>query len=275
VISVAKKDLSCMFKKLTIACLIVSLCRPRNRRDGTQNICRIKGQDENVLRGIGLWLGSTERVRPNDGPTDASTCQGAGNVSNRVATPDAKQSGLDELRRRKTRVLVMVTATVPATGRRGAADKVDCSVRRTTARASTAVSWRFASLMGPNTEDQAGYALCEGQVTTRIRRSQWSQIPAVANRATFHAVSERWIHHAYPGQITPTFQTANDIVELIREKGSVLGHDRFAGIGRNGTRRSTRPTSRCEFLGATERQVAFASFLMEIQMEEPQPSRGW
>src|SRR5437667_9568380 len=114
-----------MNKKLIIACcvfvLIPGLAEARTR---LKNICRIKGQEENVLRGVGLVVGLNGTGEVNDGPTMRAIARSLELMGNPVAPPDARQSGLDELKKVKNAALVMVTATVPATGaRRG--DHVD------------------------------------------------------------------------------------------------------------------------------------------------------
>ena len=62
--------------------------------------------------------------------------------------------------------MVMVTATIPATGaRRG--DQVDCYVSALNGKSLVGGRLAFASLLGPNTNDKRVYALCEGQVDRR------------------------------------------------------------------------------------------------------------
>src|ERR1700749_3244374 len=115
-----------MFKKLIIACLVVSMSSSfATARTRLKNICRIKGQEENVLRGWGLVVGLNGTGESNDGPTMRAVARAMEILGNPVAPPDAKQSGLEELKKMKNVSMVMVTATVPGTGaRRG--DTVDC-----------------------------------------------------------------------------------------------------------------------------------------------------
>src|SRR5205809_7011981 len=117
-----------MVKKLIIACLIVAICSgPSMARTRLKNICRIKGQEENTLRGWGLVVGLNGTGEVNDGPTMRAIARALEVMGNPVAPPDARQSGLDELKKVKNAALVIVTSTVPATGaRRG--DRIDCSV---------------------------------------------------------------------------------------------------------------------------------------------------
>src|SRR5262245_63090253 len=108
-----------MFKKLIIAGLIVSLLPGLAiARTGLKNICRLKGQEENVLRGLGLVVGLNGTGEPNDPTTMRALARAIQHMG------DGEQGGYDELKRYKNIALVMVTARVPATGaRRG--DQVD------------------------------------------------------------------------------------------------------------------------------------------------------
>ena len=107
-----------MIKKLLIACCVmVALAGSATARTQLKNICRVKGQEENVLRGIGLVVGLNGTGEVNDGPTMRAIARAMEIMGNPVAPPDARQTGLDELKKVKNAALVMVTATVPATGR--------------------------------------------------------------------------------------------------------------------------------------------------------------
>ena len=81
--------------------------------------------------------------------------------------------GFDELKKIKNVALVMVEATVPATGaRRG--DQVDCIVSAINGKSLDGGRLAFASLQGPNTQDQRVYALCaRGRFRSTTRSSRW------------------------------------------------------------------------------------------------------
>src|SRR4029079_15610026 len=73
---------------------------------------------------------------------------------------DGKAADLNDLRKMKNAALVMVSATVPATGaRRG--DLLDCSVSAITGKSLVGGRLAFASLQGPNTQDHRVFALCQ------------------------------------------------------------------------------------------------------------------
>ncbi len=129
-----------------------------------KNICRVKGQEENTLRGLGLVVGLNGTGEAGDEPTMRALAR-----SLEIMGHPLGQGGLptnekfDQLRRVKNVALVMVTAVVPATGaRRG--DKLDCSVAGLTGKSLQGGRLALAALQGPNTQDARVYALCQGPI---------------------------------------------------------------------------------------------------------------
>jgi flagellar P-ring protein precursor FlgI len=262
-----------MVKKLITACLIVAMLPGlASARTRLKNICRIKGQEENVLRGWGLVIGLNGTGEANDGPTMRAIARAMEIMGNPIALPDAKQAGLDELKKLKNVAMVMVTATVPATGaRRG--DKVDCYVSAINGKSLDGGRLAFASLLGPNTEDKRVYALCQGQLT--IDNPQQPMVGVIHSGCQLEA--DIFTPFYRDGYITlildknhADFQTANDIVQFIREK--------VAYSETNDSRASEEMVHAIDAANIKVRipeifmrdPVAFASDLLEIQMEEPQ-----
>jgi flagellar P-ring protein precursor FlgI len=210
-----------MLKKLTTVCLIVALLPGlATARTRLKNICRIKGQEENVLRGYGLVMGVNGTGEANDGPTMRALARSLEIMGNPVATPDAKQSGFEELKKAKNAVLVLVTAKVPATGaRRG--DQVDCYISAFNGKSLEGGRLAFASLMGPNTDDKRVYALCQGQVT--VENPQQPMTGVIHSGCQLEA--DIFTPFQRDGYITlildknhADFQTAYEVVQLAREK---------------------------------------------------------
>jgi len=132
-------------------------------RTQLKNICRVKGQEENVLRGFGLVVGLNGTGEAGDESTMRAIARAMEILGNPLAVSGNVDS-LDELRKIKNAALVMVTATVPATGaRRG--DKLTCYVSALNGKSIDGGRLQFASLRGPHTQDTTVYAVCEGQIT--------------------------------------------------------------------------------------------------------------
>lgn len=263
-----------MFKKLIIACLIFSFSPGfASARTRLKNICRIKGQEENTLRGWGLVVGLAGTGEANDGPTMRAVARAMEILGNPVAPPDARQSGLEELKRMKNVAMVMVTATVPATGaRRG--DKVDCFVSAINGKSLDGGQLAFASLLGPNTEDKRVYALCQGQVS--IDNANQPMVGVVHAGCQIEAdIMTPFYRDGYITLILDKnhadFQTANEVVQLTREKVAAYTDTRDA----RKTEEMVQAIDAANIVVRIPRvfqsdPVAFASELLETQMEEPQ-----
>jgi flagellar P-ring protein precursor FlgI len=142
---------------VALALLLSFVVEPTFARTQLKNICRLKGQEENVLRGMGLVVGLNGTGEPNDPATMRALARAIQHMG------DGEQGGYDELRKYKNVALVMVTAKVPATGaRRG--DQVDCFVSALNGKSLQGGRLAFASLLGPNLNDPRVYGLCEGQI---------------------------------------------------------------------------------------------------------------
>jgi flagellar P-ring protein precursor FlgI len=257
-------------KVLGALCLALVLVGPVSASTRLKNICRIKGQEGNTLRGMGLVVGLNGTGEVNDPSTMRAIAQAMQVMGNPVAM-DGQQAGFIELRKIKNVAIVMVTATVPATGaRRG--DQIDCFVSAINGKSLEGGRLAFASLKGPNTLDQRVYALCEGQVML--------DNPSQPMVGTVHAGCQLEADLFTPfyrdGYMTlildknhADFQTANELVYLIK---------RQLAYSESGDSKSTDDLVRA--IDASNivvkipevfmrDPVAFASELLEIRIEEP------
>ncbi len=145
------------FAIFLVSCTVALPSSPAAARTQLKNICRLKGQEENVLRGLGLVVGLNGTGEANDPATMRALAQAMRIMG------DGEQGGLEELKKIKNVAMVIVTATLPATGaRRG--DQIDCYVSALNGKSLAGGRLAFASLLGPNTNDKRVYGLCEGQV---------------------------------------------------------------------------------------------------------------
>ena len=149
-----------IFRLIAVAIATIGVAlpaQPAAARTQLKNICRLKGQEENVLRGLGLVVGLNGTGESNDPATMRAIAQAMRIMG------DGEQGGFEELKKIKNVAMVMVTATVPATGsRRG--DQIDCYVSALNGKSLFGGRLAFASLLGPDTNDTRVYGLCEGQV---------------------------------------------------------------------------------------------------------------
>ncbi|QDU90318.1 Flagellar P-ring protein precursor [Pirellulimonas nuda] len=130
-----------------------------------RNICRVKGQEENVLKGIGLIVGLSGTGESGDAQTMRHLAQAMESLGSRVSlTGRLDEEALEDLKKVKNVSVAWVTATVPATGaRRG--DQLDCFVAGINGKSLVGGRLAYAALTGPNSQDRQIYALCQGQLT--------------------------------------------------------------------------------------------------------------
>ncbi len=262
-----------MMRALITSCLLLAIAMPAMASTRLKNICRVKGQEENVLRGMGLVVGLNGTGEANDGPTMRAIAR-AMEIMGNPLTMSGQQMNLEELRRMKNAALVMVTASVPATGaRRG--DKLDCYVSALNGKSLLGGRLAFASLQGPNTSDRRVYALCQGQLT--IDDPEQPMVGVIHGGCQMEAdiftpfyTQDGWItlvldkNHA-------NFQTADDIAKLILEQmesqGVVEGGN-AAEVVRAIDAANIKV--RIPKMEASD-PVGFVAVLLESRIEEPEP----
>ena len=125
------------------------------------SICRVKGQEENTLNGLGIVVGLNGT---GDGGNFMPTIRSLAVAMELMGNP-VGQGGATELQDAKNVALVTVTATVPAEGARQG-DKIDCKISSIGSAKSLAGGRLFLTpLLGPNPRTGQVYALAEGDIT--------------------------------------------------------------------------------------------------------------
>jgi len=103
--------------------LTVTTADARTTLTTLKSICRVKGQEENTLHGLGIVVGLNGT---GDGGNFLPTIRSLAIAMELMGTPIG-ENGAAELKDAKNVALVTVTATVPAAGARQG-DKTDCVV---------------------------------------------------------------------------------------------------------------------------------------------------
>jgi flagellar P-ring protein precursor FlgI len=149
---------------LLLAVLVGFVAESAHARTLLRNICRVKGQEENVLAGVGLVVGLSGTGEAADAATMRALARAMEVMGAPIPEiPTTGAPGLKDLEKIKNVALVFVTARVPATGaRRG--DPLDCYVSGVNGKSLAGGRLAFAALKGPNPTDPRIYALCEGPV---------------------------------------------------------------------------------------------------------------
>ncbi len=150
----------------TVVVILLVLCTSEaSARNLLKNLCRVKGQEENVLHGLGLVVGLAGTGDSGDYlPTMRALARSLELLRNPIGSPNLKgKGGLLELKETKNVALVWISVTIPSAGaRRG--DKLDCRVSAINAKSLKGGRLAFASLQGPNVNDPRVYALAEGLI---------------------------------------------------------------------------------------------------------------
>src|ERR1051325_456763 len=112
------------------------------------DICRIKGQEENLLHGFGLVTGLK-----GTGDTDMKATQRAlahymELLGHHIGSGQSGQTNFDELKSVKNVALVYVTATVPAGGAQQG-DLLDCFLSASSAKSLDGGYLMLTELFGP------------------------------------------------------------------------------------------------------------------------------
>ena len=159
-------------KTLGLASLIVVILSSTSLADlRIGDFCRVKGQEENTLHGLGLIVG-LNGTGGSDTATKRALAKLLENMRNPIAKDPRGNVKLDELKDVKNTALVFVTATVPAQGARQG-DKLHCVVHSFGKVKSLKGGYLLMTpLVGPSPSSKARkiYALAQGRI--RIETGQ-------------------------------------------------------------------------------------------------------
>jgi len=182
-----------------------------------KSICRVKGQEENTLHGLGIVVGLKGT---GDGGGFLPTVRSLATAMELMGHPIGK-AGVTELKNAKNVALVTVTATVPAEGARQG-DELDCVVSSIGSAKSLAGGRLFATpLLGPVLEDDRVYGFAEGLIqlddpdlTTVGRIHKGCRLEEDFNNPFFQDGRITLVlKQSYAG-----FQVASDVAELINSQ---------------------------------------------------------
>src|SRR4029079_5450655 len=128
------------------------------------DICRIKGQEENILHGFGLVIGLKGTGDADMKATQRALAHYMELLGHRLPAGPGGQPLTEELKSVKNVALVYVTATVPAGGAQQGG-LIDCPVSATGAKSIDGGTLMLTELKGPVPGDKTVYALAKGAVS--------------------------------------------------------------------------------------------------------------
>jgi flagellar P-ring protein precursor FlgI len=203
---------------LMVSCaLLASVPTASAARLTLKSICRIKGQEENTIQGLGVIVGLKGT---GDSSTYLPTIRSVAKIMSIMGNSPAANA-MVELKDTKNVALVLISATIPAAGARQG-DKIDCVVSSIGAAKSLAGGRLFLTpLIGPDPKHPRVYAFAEGAITL--------ENPTMPNTGRIHEGCrlEEEFFHAFTkdNRITLVldkfhndFQVAQDIADLINNQ---------------------------------------------------------
>jgi flagellar P-ring protein precursor FlgI len=263
-----------MLKQASIVCLLLAslLGSVRSSRGEFRigDACRVKGQEENVLQGMGIVAGLKGTGDGDSKPTQRALAQMMELMGNRLGTGPQGQVVLDELKNAKNVALVFVTAKVPAAGAEPG-DLVDCTLSAVSAKSLQGGYLMISALKGPNPRDPHVYATAQGLLV--VDDASLSQTARIPNGATV----EREFRNEFvdDGKITlildkeyASFDTSAEIERLINQSPDF----RSPGMSSSEGVAKARGQDRVEVMIPEiykDQVESFISYVMEIRLPPP------
>ncbi len=250
---------------LTTALLLSA--SPLPARTLLKNICRVKGQEENTLQGLGLVVGLKGS---GDSANSAPTIRALAQMIQLMGAPIAKQAQLELKEDVKNVALVTVTATIPGIGARQG-DMLDCVVSSTGGAKSLAGGQLFiTALRSSRIGDERVFAVAQGLIHLDDPKST----PPTTGKVFRGCRVEQDIFNPFvkDGKITlvlnsnhADFQVAQDVVDLINSSlgGIQPRYDMAHAIDQENIVVLIPPQYK-------EKPVLFVSQVLGLQMLDPQ-----
>jgi flagellar P-ring protein precursor FlgI len=147
-----------------LALFVLQLARPARADHHIGDICRIKGQEENTLHGMGLVVGLRGTGDGDSKPTQRALARYMELLGHRLTSNQQGQPQIEELKNVKNVALVAVTATVPPGGAQQG-DSLDCTVSAISAKSLDGGYLVLTDLRGPLPGDKTVYGVAQGPVS--------------------------------------------------------------------------------------------------------------
>lgn len=129
-----------------------------------RDICRLKGQEENTLQGVGLVVGLRGTGDEKIDPTTRALANLMMSLGSAMQRDAQGLPVLTELKEMRNVAAVIVTAKVPGAGAQQG-DQLNCTVSATSAKSLQGGRLVLAHLYGPRSDDKQVYALAQGKIS--------------------------------------------------------------------------------------------------------------
>ena len=155
-----------MTKNLLLSLIATLLLLPAAARGELRigSVCRVKGQDENTLQGMGIVVGLKGTGDSELSPTLRALARTMHFMGNSVAKGQKGEEVFAELKNAKNVALVFVTATIPAEGAQQGS-QINCVVNAVSAKSLDGGYLLLTPLLGPRPGNARVYAFAQGPLT--------------------------------------------------------------------------------------------------------------
>lgn len=135
-----------------------------------RDICRLKGQEENTLHGLGLVVGLKGTGDDSNKLTSRTLASFILNQGGNIGSSGQGIPLLEEVEDAKNVALVAVTAKLPTAGVQQG-DLIDCHVNAYSAKSLVGGRLMVAYMMGPRADQPTVYAIAEGRINVPDRET--------------------------------------------------------------------------------------------------------
>lgn len=129
-----------------------------------RDICRLKGQEENTLQGIGLVVGLNGTGDDSIKPTTRALAQMLQNMGGSISQTAEGMADLTEVKQTGNVALVMVTASIPGAGAQQG-DQLNCHVSAISAKSLQGGRLMQAFMLGPRADVPTVFAIADGPIS--------------------------------------------------------------------------------------------------------------
>lgn len=157
-----------MFLRLMLICALTTATAwtqaQESRSIRLSDICRVKGQEENKLQGLGLVVGLKGTGDSKLNVKTRTLARLIQNMGGSVATDKQGIPNLKELEEAGNVALVMVTTTIPAAGAQQG-DQFNCTVDAISAKSLAGGRLVLAYMLGPRADVPTIYGIASGPIS--------------------------------------------------------------------------------------------------------------
>lgn len=129
-----------------------------------RDVCRLKGQEENTLQGLGLVVGLKGTGDDASKPTARALARMMQVMGSQISNDVKGAPVLAEIEKAGNVALVFVTANIPPQGVQQG-DQIDCTISALSAKSLEGGTLMLTPLLGPRVDRPTVYALAQGKLT--------------------------------------------------------------------------------------------------------------